>query len=192
MPGDPKVANNYTADDGTNADGSVKPTYNNLDKEFLGQTTPPILWSLRNDFTLFKNIDLSFNIYSYMGHKSLNGNYLNRDNGGSSITYNYNTTAKEYWTLENPTNKYGRLDALGPAGATNVNKLYSRSFIRLENISVGYTLPVQYTQMVDVEKMKLFASIRNVAVWSKEWEYADPETGGLATRLFSLGLNIVF
>src|SRR5690606_34066140 len=34
-PGDPKVANSYTADDVQNADGSTKPVYNNNDKEFL-------------------------------------------------------------------------------------------------------------------------------------------------------------
>lgn len=191
-PGDPKVANNYTADDKMNSDGSTTPVYSDRDREFLGQTTPPILWALRNDFTLYKNLNISFNIYSYMGHKSLSGNYRNNDNGGSSITYNYNTSAKKYWTPENPSNRYGRLDAQGPSGATSVDRIYDRSFIRLENISVGYTLPVQWTQRIAVEKVKLYGSIRNVAVWSKDWEYGDPETGGLATRSFSLGLNVTF
>jgi hypothetical protein len=53
-PGDPKVANNYTADDIVNADGSVKAVYNDKDKEFLGQTTPPVHWSMRNDLNLRK------------------------------------------------------------------------------------------------------------------------------------------
>lgn len=190
-PGDPKVANNYTADDKVNADGSVTPVYNDKDKEFLGQTAPPINWQLRNDFTFFKNWNVSFNIYSYMGHKSVSGNYLNQDNGGSLITYNFNTFAKEYWTPENPTNKYARLDAAAPSGAS-ANKLYNRSFIRLENISFGYTFPKSWTSRFDVSNIKLYGSVRNVAVWQKDWEYGDPETGGLATRLFSLGLNVTF
>ena len=94
-PGDPKVANN-PANDKVNADGSITPVYDDTDKQFLGQESPPVNWQLRNDFTFFKNLSLSFNIYSYMGHKSLSGNYLNNDNGGSLITYNYNTAAKEY------------------------------------------------------------------------------------------------
>ncbi|MDR2970003.1 MAG: SusC/RagA family TonB-linked outer membrane protein [Tannerellaceae bacterium] len=191
-PGDPKVANNYTVDDKVNADGSITPVYNDRDREFLGQTTPPILWSLRNDFTLYKNLDISFNIYSYMGHKSLSGNYRNNDNNYSDITYNYNTSAKEYWTPENPSARYGRLDAQGPAGATTPDRIHDRSFIRFENISIGYTLPAQWTQSMHVEKVKLYGSIRNVAAWSKDWEYGDPETGGLATRSFSLGLNVIF
>jgi hypothetical protein len=190
-PGDPKIANIYTADDKKNADGSTTPVYNNNDKQFLGQTAPPINWQLRNDFTFFKNLTLSVNMYSYMGHKSLDGNYLNKDNGGSLITYNFNTFAKEYWTPDNPTNKYARLDAMTPAGAS-ADKLYNRSFIRLENIAVGYTLPKKWTDKIELQRVKFYASVRNVAVWQKDWEYGDPETGGLATRVFSLGLNVNF
>jgi TonB-linked SusC/RagA family outer membrane protein len=190
-PGDPKIANNYTADDKKNADGSTSAVYNDYDKEFLGQTAPPINWQLRNDFTFFNTLSLSLNMYAYMGHKSLSGNYLNKDNGGSLITYNYNTFSKEYWTPENPTNQYARLDANAPAGAS-ADKLYNRSFIRFENVSVGYTLPNKMTKKLEIEQVKVFGSVRNVGVWQKDWEYGDPETGGLATRIFSLGLNVKF
>ena len=190
-PGDPKIANNYTADDKKNADGSTTAVYNDYDKVFLGQTAPPINWQLRNDFTFFRNLTLSFNIYSYMGHKSLSGNYLNKDNGGSLITANFNTFSKSYWTPDNPTNKYARLDATGPAGAAT-DRLYDRSFIRFENVAVGYTFPKAWTRKVDIEKVKLYGSVRNVAVWQRDWEYGDPETGNLATRIFSLGLNVTF
>lgn len=187
-PGDPKVANNYTADD--KVDGT--PVYNNKDKEFMGQTAPPIHWQLRNEFTLWKNLNFSFNIYSYMGHKSLSGNYLNRDNDGSLITNGMNTFSKTYWTPETPTDQYGRLDAQGPAGVSSPEKLYDRSFIRLENISAGYTLPEQWIKKYEIEKVKVYGTIRNVAVWQKDWEYGDPETGGLATRVFTFGLNLTF
>lgn len=190
-PGDPKIVNNYTADDKKNPDGSTTAVYNDNDKVFLGQETPPINWQLRNDFTFFKNLSLSFNIYSYMGHKSLSGNYLNKDNGGSLITYNFNTFSKEYWTPENPTSKYARLDAMAPAGASG-DKLYNRSFIRFENVAVGYTLPKAKTNKWDIDQLKVFGSVRNVAVWKKDWEYGDPETGELATRIFTLGLNVKF
>lgn len=191
-PGDPKVANNYTADDIVNADGSVTHVYNDKDKEFLGEAAPPVHWSIRNEFTLWKNLSLSFNIYSYMGHKSLSWNYLNQDNGGSLVSQGMNMYAKEYWTVDNPSNKYGRLDAQGPAGVTSPGKLYNRSFIRLENISMGYTLPNIWLSKWNIEKVKVYASVRNVAVWKKDWEYGDPETGGLATRVYTFGLNLTF
>lgn len=48
-PGDPKIENSYTADD-----VNGKPVYNEKDKQFLGQTAPPINWSLRNEFKFYK------------------------------------------------------------------------------------------------------------------------------------------
>lgn len=189
-PGDPKVINHYTGDDIVDEKGNRTPVYNDKDKVFLGQTNPPVRWSMRNEFTLWKKLDISFSLYSYMGHKSLEGYYLNQDNGGNMITYNYNTFVKDYWTPETPTNEYARLDAYGPNGAKGVQKLHNRSFIRLDNISVAYTLPQNWTRKIQLERVKLFGTIRNVAAWGFDWEYADPETGGLATRTFTFGLNL--
>lgn len=199
-PGDPKVENSYTADDVINADGSITPVYNDNDKQFLGQTSPPFYWSMRNEFTLWKDFTFSFNIYSYMGHKGLLGYYLNNDDDGGRMSYALqNVPEKEYWTLDNPTNKYGRIEAKGPTGAAGVEKLYDRSFIRLENISMGYTLPRKWTSKFNAERIKVFATVRNVAVWAKEWPIGDPEVdprpgegNGMASRIYTLGLNLTF
>lgn len=207
VPGDPKVENSYTADDIVNADGSITPVYNDKDRQFLGQTSPPIHWSVRNEFTLWRDLTVSFNIYSYMGHKSLAGYYLNFDDDGGRMTYALqNVPAKEYWSIDNPSNKYGRINAQGPSkigGPASPGRLYDRSFIRLENISVGYTLPKKWVSKFDIQNVKVYASVRNVATWAKDWEYGDPEVdpafdsgngkyGGLATRLYTLGLNLTF
>lgn len=162
---------------------------NDNDKQFLGTTNAPVRWSLRNEFTILKNIDFSFNLYSYMGHKSLEGYYLNNDNGGSLMTYGFNTFKKDYWTPENPSNTYARLEAQGPDGATGAQRLHNRNFIRLDNISLAYTLPQKLTKKWQIDRVKLYATVRNVATWAADWEYADPETGGLATRTYTFGLN---
>ncbi|MDR1369192.1 MAG: SusC/RagA family TonB-linked outer membrane protein [Dysgonamonadaceae bacterium] len=199
-PGDPKVANNYTADDVKNADGSITPVYNNNDKEFLGQTTAPVMWSMRNEFIFWKNLSFSFNLYSYMGHKSSSAYYLNQDNSQSLVTYAFNMYEKKYWTPENPSNDYARLNAKIPSGAS-ANKVYDRSFIRLENISLAYTFPRTLTSRMNIDKVKVFGTVRNVAYWAKDWEYGDPEaSSGIngqshhrpAFRIFTLGLNLTF
>ncbi|SDJ93935.1 TonB-linked outer membrane protein, SusC/RagA family [Pedobacter sp. ok626] len=193
-PGDPKVSNNYTADDKVDANGKITPVYNDNDKQFLGQTQAPIMWSLRNDFT-YKNFNFSVNIYSYWGHKSLNEAYLNQDNGTSTISQGLaNTYEKPYWTIENPGDFWARLESKGPAGLNAPQRVFDRSFIRLDNVSLGYTLPRKLTSSAHIEKLKIFGSVRNLAVWNKDknWRYWDIETGQMAPRIFSLGLNLSF
>lgn len=194
VPGDPKVANIYTADDIVNPDGTVTPVYNDKDKVFLGQKTAPVNWAFRNDFTLWKNFDLSINMYSFMGHKSLETMYLNNDDDGGRLSYGMaNLQKKEYWTIDHPTNDYGRIAAKGPAGAESPGKVYNRSFIRLDNISLGYTLPSKWIRRFDLNKVKIYGSIRNVATWAADWKYyGDPETGDMGVRTYSLGVNLVF
>ncbi|MCW3805499.1 SusC/RagA family TonB-linked outer membrane protein [Plebeiibacterium marinum] len=193
LPGDPKVANNYTKDDVVNDDGTITPVYNDKDKEFLGTTTSPINWSMRNSFTFKKNIDFSFNMYSYMGSKYLDYNYLNADNGSNLLTYGANRSKKEYWTPGNLTNKYARLGAKGPTGAESPGMLRNRTFIRLESISLGYRLPKSLLSRWNVKSMKVFGTIRNVGSWEKDkYEYGDVETKGLMTRVYTLGLDLTF
>lgn len=190
-PGDPKVWNN-PANDQYNEDGTVKKiVYDNDDKQFLGQTTPKVRWSMRNDFTIFKNWSVGFSMYALMGHKSLSGWYLNNDNGGSLITNGCNTWVKGYWTPENPTNKYARLNAQGPQGATGAQKLINRSFVRFDNLSIAYTFPKKWLASTGIDHLKLFFNIKNLGtIHSSDWEYGDPETSGLATRTFTFGMNI--
>ena len=188
-PGDPKVVNSYTEDDKINADGTRTPVYNDNDREYLGTTQPPVYWNMRNDFTFFKDFTFSFSMYSYMGHKSLSGEWLNNDNSGSMFTNTCNVYDKEYWTPDNPTNDYARLNAVGPSGVTGIQKLYNRSFVRLDNITFGYTLPKALTMKWGIQRVHVSAGINNVFTISS-WKYGDPETGGFSNRQFQFGLNV--
>lgn len=187
-PGDPKVVNVYTEDDKILADGTRVPVYNDKDRVYHGTTQPPIYWNMRNDFQ-YKDFTFSFSMYSYMGHKSRAGYWLNGDNSGSMFTQTCNTYKKEYWTPENPTNDYARLNAVGPSGVTGIEKVYNRSFVRLDNITLGYTIPRDITNKWGIQRVHVTAGINNVFTIDS-WEYGDPETGGFANRQFQFGLNV--
>lgn len=191
-PGDPKVRNNYTKDDIVNADGTVTPVYNDKDKVYLGTTNPPIYWNLGNEFKFKNNLTFAFSFYSYMGHKSTETTYMNGLNGGSLYTKGFNMFKQEYWTPDNQTNEYGRFESQGPAGVSTPGKLHDRSFVRLDNISIGYTLPEAWTRKAAISKCRFTASVRNVCTIGGDWEYGDPETGGLATRTYNFGLQLSF
>ena len=187
-PGDPKVVNVYTEDDKILEDGTRVPVYNDKDRVYHGTTQPPIYWNMRNDFQ-YKDFTFSFSMYSYMGHKSRTGYWLNGDNSGSMFTQTCNTYKKEYWTPENPTNDYARLNAVGPSGVTGIEKVYNRSFVRLDNITLGYTIPRDITNKWGIQRVHVTAGINNVFTIDS-WEYGDPETGGFANRQFQFGLNV--
>lgn len=193
-PGDPIVWNN-PANDEYNADGTVKKyVYNNDDKVFLGKSVAPVRWSMHNDFVLWNSFTISFSMYSLLGHKSLEGMYLNFDDDGGRTTYAMaNLQAKEYWTLGNPSQKYARINAMGPTGAQRPGRLYNRSFVRFDNLALGYTLPSSWVRRLSLSRVKVYANVKNLAnIHSGEWVYGDPETGNMATRVFTFGLNVTF
>lgn len=180
-PGDPKVVNHCTDDD---VDG--KPVYNDNDKVYLGATRPPVYWNMRNNFR-YKDWTASVSMYSYAGHKSTETYFLNNDNSGSMITNGCNTYKKKYWTPENPSNEYARLDAKSPNGAT-AYRLHNRSFLRLDNVNIGYTVPRKITRKAAIDRLHVTVGINNLFTIDN-YEYGDPETGGLSTRTFNFGLN---
>ncbi len=171
--------------------------FNNDDKVFLGSTSPKFRWTLRNDFTLFKNFDISFMMYSYWGQKSTYDRPLNK-NGFIDRTSSY---VIGFWTPDNPTNKYARLYSDDKnLGAKFIRE---RSFIRLDNISFGYSVPKRLLQQFDIEGLKIYGSVRNVAVWAPDWDYWDVEryedmysteddkwTDGPTPRIFTIGVNL--
>ncbi|NML37916.1 SusC/RagA family TonB-linked outer membrane protein [Chitinophaga sp. G-6-1-13] len=177
IPGDVKVQD-------VNNDGK----YTNADKQFLGSTTPRFRWTLRNDFTLFRNFDFSFNIYSNWGHKQASTDYLNNFGAGTDRTNSY---VRKYWTPENPSDKYARLNSTNVQNITPP-RIIDKTYIRLDNVSVSYSLPANIARRMDMSQFKIYAGVRNVAVWAKEWEYWDPETTSLMPRYYTVGLTATF
>lgn len=161
-------------------------SYTDEDKVFQGTTTPKFTWTLRNDFKIYKNLDVSFMLYSYWGHK----NTFNVAKHSGTTVYNdrQNAYALPYWTPENPTNEWARIDS--STGGNTFNVYRKKSFIRLDNISIGYTLPTKWIRKFSIGTMRLYANVRNAAVWAPDWDLWDPEYNGPAPRTYTFGVNI--
>ncbi len=195
VPGDPKVINHYTGDDLVNADGSVIPQFNNKDKVFLGTATAPYRWSLRNEFTFYKDFSLAVNMYSKIGQKKTTTRYLNIDDDGGHMAYQLATLRqKKYWTVDNPTEWEGRIDAMGPTGAQRPAALIDGSFIRISNISLAYNVPSRFCDNFNIKRIKVFATVGNPCMiqFDKHWVYGDIEAEGLSVRNYQMGVNLTF
>lgn len=184
-PGDFKVQD-------VNGDGK----YSNEDRQFLGYRSPRYQWSLRNEFTILKNIDFSFQVYSIWGQY----NDFNQAKNNSGFIDRQNSYNFPYWTKDNPRNDYARLfSSNGSAGFSVYRKT---SLIRLNNISLGYTVPKELSRKARIESLKIYASVNNAAFFAPDWNYWDPEfrnrdsNGAISTaippRYYTLGLNLTF
>lgn len=162
------------------------------DKSFIGHRTPRFQWAMTNQFTLYKNLDLSFEVYSNWGQDRIFNEAKNR-NGFIDRT---NSIQTPYWTPENPTNDYARL--FSSDGGASFNVYRDASFIRLNNITIGYRVPKEITKKFSVESLRIYANARNVAVWAPNWDFYDPqpaEIGGNngrvpTPRYFTFGVDI--
>lgn len=106
-----------------------------------------------------------------------------------------------YWTPTNPSNYFPAADAsrgitnfIGNSGLSYVDG----SFIKIKNITLGYTLPKNLTRKASIEKFRLYGTITNPLIFTKSSlirDY-DPEMNGSIdyplTRQLVLGVNLSF
>jgi hypothetical protein len=119
-----------------NGDGK----FSDADRQFLGSRNPKFQWTLRNEFTLMKNLDFSFMLYSVWGQMT----DFNQAKNNSGFQDRQNSYKLPYWTAENPINDYARL--FSSNGSADFSVYRKASFIRLNTIAVGYTLPKRLVQ----------------------------------------------
>jgi TonB-linked SusC/RagA family outer membrane protein len=182
-----------------NGDGKITTD----DRKVVGSTVPKFTAGLNNEFK-YKNWDLSFYIYARVGQMFNYNNPIGED-GTSGTQYIYDPRGIEnglstlqYWTPENPTNELPR---------PNANLTYSSmqyfstvgytdgSFVKLRNVSIGYTFPERMTKKIKIQRLKLYVTGKNLITLSKVKSY-DPEMSGNlgnpTVRLFVGGINIEF
>lgn len=164
--------------------------FNNDDRQFLGFTEPRFRWSLRNEFQFLNNFSASISMYSLWGH--LNSfNWMKSRNG---FPDRQNSYVFPYWTPENPNSEWARINS-NEGSATGFNVYRKRSFIRVDNVSLAYSVPQTWLSKYKVQALRLYVNVRNAALWAPDWEFWDPEwhpdqSPGPTPRFFNFGLDL--
>lgn len=173
------------------ADLDKNDTINFDDRKILGQKNPKWFGSFVNTFT-FKGFDLTVNIYARMGHMI------------DASAYSFdprmydNQLAISYWTPENPTNEYPRLNAsLTEMDYDHLLRYRDGSFVKVKNITFGYTLPSRWVTKAHIASVRVYASTNNPFIlYSTLDEGIDPETRGSYSwplaRTMVFGFNLEF
>ena len=174
----------------TNGDGEITVD----DRVILGKKTPAYRFGILNNFR-YKQFNLSFFINSIQGGKNgylqSNSETLVRGDTNARRWNRMSELAKDYWSPSNPDATYSRSIQGGSISAT---RYQSRSFVRLQDVSLSYVLPKAWVNYIGLENLSLFFSGKNLITLTK-WKGWDPEAGSgyggrPVLRSFSFGLNL--
>lgn len=176
------------------------------DQESLGSPQPKFTFGFTNNFS-YKSFDLNIFIQGSYGGKilSMADRILT---AMTSLYQNQLASQANFWTLENPSSNI----PAPKASSDNANILISDryifdgSYVRIQNINLGYTFSSDFIKKVKLNKLKLYTSIQNLYTFTKYDGY-DPEIGlqnqnplysGVdigrypSARVFTFGINAEF
>ena len=173
----------YKAED-VNNDGIY---YDTVDKQFIGYTAPRARIGFRNDVRFLKNFTASVFIRAELGHISEYANAIYHDPQGDRR--NRDVGPIPYWMPDRPNDEYPNLNPRTSPFGGGIRVFKPRSFMRVQDVSLSYDMPVELARRIGLNHMQVFCSIQNLATITK-WPGWDPESGMNAMpRIYTLGIN---
>jgi TonB-linked SusC/RagA family outer membrane protein len=155
-------------------DNDKSGTITSDDRVFIGKQEPAYRFSFYNSVS-YKNFSFSFFINSVQGGKDgyLANNmriYYRDDNA----VRNNELNGVNFWSPRNPTGEYPRITS-GSHSTVEPNVYKSRSFVRLQDVSLSYALPKSVLNKIKATGVSFYVSGKNLATWTK-WKGWDPES----------------
>ncbi len=146
-----------------NDDGII----NSDDKTIIGDPNPDFTAGLNNNL-IYKNFDLNLFFQASVGGDILNYTLLELASGDSNAT----TDVLNAWTPSNT-------DTDVPVAAVREKRITSRyvydgSYVRLKNLSLGYSLPEEVVEKIGFQKIRLSLSGQNLLTFT-DYPGVDPE-----------------
>lgn len=171
-----------------NGDNTISAGANTIDdpgdQRVVGNSTPRYQYAFNGGLN-WRGFDLSV---FFQGLGKMNwypGNNADRFWGPYSRPY-FTFIPKDFesqiWSPENPNAyfptlmAYVALNANNELRATNNKYLQDLAYLRLKNLTLGYTLPQNFTKRFKITSFRMFASAENMFTWTKlKSDYIDPE-----------------
>ncbi|UYQ91882.1 TonB-dependent receptor [Chitinophaga horti] len=186
QPGDLK----YLDKDG---DGSITAQ----DRYFVGSYQPKMYYGINAGLN-YKSLDFSADFYGNAGNKVYNGKKAFRYQATDNIEADY---ANNRWRADRPSNKDPRvLEANTPASDYFVE---SGTFFRLNNVTLGYTLPKTALDRLNITTLRFFLTSQNLFTLKRFSGFSPELPGGPleagielsaypTNRTYAFGVNATF
>jgi hypothetical protein len=171
-------------------------------REIQGDATPDVYGGFNTSF-LFYGVDVSANFTYQIGGLIYDSGYASMMDSPMQTSVG-RALHRDLWNAWSETNKgsdiprfvYGDKDF----ASRSSRFLVDASYLNIQNITVGYTLPAKVTRKFLVEKLRVYLSCDNVFYWSQrrglDPRYSFSGSSNYANyspiRTISGGINIVF
>ena len=157
-------------DDAGNVTGrETTKIYANADYYITEETSIPKVYGGFGTKLKVYGVDFGINFTYQIGGKQYDGTYAYFMSSPSGTAgYNYHKDLLKSWTPENTGSNIPRFqlnDQYSAAASTRF--LTNASFLNIQNINVGYTLPSRWTKKMAISSLRLYMSAENVFYWSK-------------------------
>lgn len=170
----------------------------NSDFVNLGSPYPKFSYGFSYNMT-WKNFDLNLFFQGVYGNKIFNGfKFISLNPGGTGQNYNMDRDILNAWTPENTNTNIPRLVQGDPSGNySKVSDFYVEdgSYLRLKNLTIGYSLPKDLYRKLDVNKIRVYVTTNNLFTITKYTGF-DPEVGmnsyGVDTGRYPQARSFIF
>lgn len=186
-----------------NGDGKITTD----DRTFLGSPVPTYTGGINVGLT-YKDFEFATYLYASAGNKIWNQSKWFTDFFGTFEGSGKGERAKQSWTpaLGNSAAApiWESASNLSTSAAANSWYVEDGDYIRVQNISLGYNIPKNYTSKLGIKRAKFTLSANNIFTITK-YKGLDPGVGGAAdtgfgidvgnypvTRSFNASINLTF
>ena len=177
-----------------NNDGKI----DDNDRTYSGSYQPKFTFGLTSNIN-YKSFDLSLGLYGTLGSKIYNGKKAARFNAKDNVEA---SVANNYWTIANYASNVPApyLNAL----PQSTYFLESGDFLRINNLTIGYTFRQPIFSKTGVTRFRCYISAQNLVTFTKytgftpELSEGNPLNQGIefnaypTTRTYSFGVNLTF
>lgn len=160
-PGDPRYAD-------LNEDGVV----DDNDRTIIGCGQPLHTGGFGSSFR-YKNFDLNLFFQWSYGNNVLNANRLIFENGTKLNLNQFESYIDRFDRQKNPGSDIPRVMANG-MDVYSSRVVEDGSFLRLRNVTMGYTLPARFTRKRRIDNLRIFATAENIWTLTR-YSGPDPE-----------------
>ncbi len=173
-------------------------TIDGQDRTFIGSPIPEFIFGFYFGLQ-YKSFDISADFQGQTGNKIFNGKEVVRPD-----PYNFEKHVMDRWTGPGTSNTEPRPSFGGYNYTPSDRFIQNGSFLRLRNLSLGYTIPASIISRIYMQDLRIYIKGTNLFTLTKFTGYS-PEIGSdnvLAngidygiyplTAIYSLGINITF